>query len=173
MSEYSLGFSGKLLDAARAVIGNGLDSVDAARTVLYLSSLASEIALKALLERAGKPVQEIKKRQHDLCALLKDIGKCEVLVEIGARSRWVSASRVRAVTVDERYADATVGKILTGEERGTSRYPNELRYGNRFRDYPPELRLGAAIALVKWAHENSSKIRFVSRMQVTRPKGVI
>ena len=53
MSEYNIGFSEKLLDAAQSVTKDGLDSVDAIRTVLYLSSLASEIVLKALLEKAG------------------------------------------------------------------------------------------------------------------------
>lgn len=164
MSEYNIGFSEKLLDAARAVEADGLDSIDAVRTVLYLSSLASEITLKALLEKAGKPVKGIMARRHNLNRLLLDIGECEIQEEVvnGSLS-WVPATRVRSVTVDQRFSDATVGKLLTGEEHGASKYPNELRYGDHVKDYPPELKLKAASALVDWAVKHWNEIRLSSR----------
>lgn len=163
MSEYNIGFSEKLLDAARAVTKDGLDSVDAIRTVLYLSSLASEIALKALLEKAGKTIKDIKARRHNLSGLLVDLGGCQIQDEVvkGCLS-WVPATRVRSVTVDHLFPDATVGKLLTGEEQGASEYPNELRYGDRVKDYPPELKLKAAQALVDWAHKHWDEIRLSS-----------
>ena len=93
---------------------DGLDSVDAVRTVLYLSSLASEIALKALLEKAGNPVEDIKARGHNLSGLLVDLGKCQIQAEVVKGSlRWVPATRLRSVTVDKSFSDATVGKLLT------------------------------------------------------------
>lgn len=82
MSEYNIGFSEKLLGAAQSVADDGLDSVDAVRTILYLSSLASEITLKALLEKAGKPVKDIQARRHSLSGLLVDLGKCQIQEEV-------------------------------------------------------------------------------------------
>ena len=164
MSEYNIGFSQKLLDAARAVEAGGLDSVDAVRTILYLSSLASEITLKALLEKAGKPVKDIKARSHSLSGLLADVGKCEIQEEIANGSlSWVPATGCRSVTVVQRFSDATVGKLLTGEEHGASMYPNELRYGDRVKDYPPELKLKAASSLFDWALKHWDEIRLSSR----------
>lgn len=79
MSEYNIGFSKKLIGAARFVAGDGLDSENAIRTVLYLSKLACEITLKALHEKAGRPVVEIRNYGHDLSKLLVEFGKCKVL----------------------------------------------------------------------------------------------
>ena len=169
MSEYNIGFSEKLLDAARAVTKDGLDSVDAIRTVLYLSSLASEIALKALLEKAGTPVKDIKARGHNLSGLLVDLGKCQIRAQVVKGSlQWVPAIRVRSVTVDNRFPDATVGKLLTGEEHGASKYPNELRYGDHVKDYSPELKMKAASALVDWAHKHWDEIRLSSATHRSR-----
>ncbi len=75
MAEYNIGFSKKLIEAACAVAAEDLSDLDAVRTVLYLSSLASEITLKALLEKVGIPVKDIKSRGHSLSKLLTDIGK--------------------------------------------------------------------------------------------------
>lgn len=160
MAEYSIGFSKKLIDAADAVAMENLSDADAVRTVLYLSSLASEITLKALLERAGLPVKDIKSRGHSLSELLADLGKCQIQTEVakGAHT-WVPATQLRAKVVDNRYTDATVGKLLTGEERGASKYPNELRYGDYVRDYPPGLKMGAAKAVIDWAEEHWNEIR--------------
>ena len=163
MAEYNTGFSEKLIDAAVAVAAEDFNDVDAVRTVLYLSSLASEIALKALLEKAGIPIKNIKARGHSLSGLLTDLGKCQIQAEVTAGSRtWVPATRLRSKVVDSRYSDATVGTLLTGEERGASKYPNELRYGDHFKDYPPELKLGAAKAVIAFAKEHWNEIRFPS-----------
>jgi hypothetical protein len=75
VTEYSIDFSENLIKAARFVLEDGADSVDAKRTVLYLSLLSCEITMKALLERAGKPVKEIKKSWHDLNGLLCDLDR--------------------------------------------------------------------------------------------------
>lgn len=160
MPEYSLEFSEVLLKAAQYVADNDGDEFERMRTVLYLSSLASEITLKALLEKAGKPIESIKGRGHSLCNLLIDLHECEVMAEVTkGQLSWVSAVRVRAVTVDDRHRDATIGKLLTGEEHEASKYPNELRYGDHVKDYPPELKLKAARALLVWARKNWEDIR--------------
>jgi len=138
----------------------GFNDVDAVRTVIYLSSLASEITLKALLERAGIPVKDIKSRGHNLSELLADLGKCQIQTEVAKGTHtWVPATQLRAKVVDNRYTDATVGKLLTGEKCGASKYPNELRYGDYVRDYPPGLKMGAAKAVIDWAEEHWNEIR--------------
>jgi hypothetical protein len=70
MPEYDVRFAKKLLEAASAAATDGLETIEAQRTVLYLSLLASEIALKSLLERAGLPIATIKTRHLDLAGLL-------------------------------------------------------------------------------------------------------
>lgn len=164
MPEYSLGFSKKLIEAACIISQEYIDDVDAVRTILYLSSLSSEISLKALLEQAGVPVSDIKNLRHSLGELLTHVGKCQIQEEVTSGTRaWVPATRIRSIVVDHRYGDATVGKILTGEECGASNYPNELRYGDRLRDYSVELKLGAAKAVVEWATEHWNEIRLSGR----------
>lgn len=164
MAEYNIGFSKMLMNAADAVATEDFSDIDVVRTVLYLSSLASEITLKALLERAGIPVEDIKSLRHSLSRLFAVLGKCQVqaAVTTGART-WVPAIQLCAKVVDNRYSDATVGKLITGEECGASKYPNELRYGDHVRDYPPELKMGAAKAVIDWVEEHWSEIRITPR----------
>jgi len=71
-------------------------------------------------------------------------------------------ARFRSVTVDRRFSDATVGKLLTGEEHGASKYPNQLRYGDHVKDYPPELKVKAVSALIGWALKHWNEIRLSS-----------
>ena len=54
MPEYNLEFSKNLIEAAGFVLQKGEVSVDAKRTILYLSLLSCEITMKALLEKASK-----------------------------------------------------------------------------------------------------------------------
>ena len=165
MAEYNLGFSENLIKAARFVSESDDKSEDAARTVLYLSCLACEISLKALLEYSGKPVPEIRKFSHNLAALLKELGNCKVEVPIVKDFlAWVPATRLRAVTVDERFANATVGTILSAEEKTAakekraSKYPNEMRYGSVIRHYPHQLVLETAVKVTEWAQKHKDKI---------------
>ena len=146
MAEYNLGFSENLIKAAQFVANSDDQSEDAASTVLYLSCLACEIALKSLLEVSGKPVEEIKNFRHNLAALLKELGKCKVRTPIVEDFlSWAPATRLRAVTVDKRFASATVGTILCAEEQGAPKYPNEMRYGSTIRHYPHQLVLETAV----------------------------
>jgi HEPN domain-containing protein len=160
VSEYDIGFSEKLAETAALVARDGLETMDAKRTILYLCLLSSEIALKALLEKAGKPISEIKARSHNLKRLLEDIDACEIPVEIvPGVMRWCPASRLRAVTVDEKFANATIGTLLEAEDAGASTYPNQIRYGDLLKHYPPELLVKMASAITAWAREHWSTIR--------------
>jgi HEPN domain-containing protein len=82
MPEYDLDFATKLAEVADGVNEKDPRGYDAGRVTIYLSRLSAEITLKALLERAGVPVAKIRRRSHNLRALLKDFGECEVEVEI-------------------------------------------------------------------------------------------
>jgi len=158
---YSLDFSENLIRAAQAVNDNGDDSVDAMRTVLYLSLLSCEISLKALLEKAGMPITEIRNRSHNLERLLMDLGRCEVEEEVanGVR-KWVPAMRIRSKVITINEAQLTIGDFLEGESQGASRYPNEVRYGEHLYHYPPEASLNAASTILHWAREKWDIIRF-------------
>jgi HEPN domain-containing protein len=160
MSEYEIGFSEKLTDAAQFIVKDDPKSVDAIRTVLYLSLLSCEISLKALLEKAGMPIKTIRARSHNLKELLNDLGKCKVQVEIGNRYRWVSASRLRSVMINKRYVNSTIGTLVEAECRGASNYPNEIRYGDSLKHYPPEMMLKTAKAIIAWAREHWNTIRY-------------
>ena len=92
-----------------------------------------------------------------------DLGRCQIQYEVvKGRLSWVPATRVRSEHVDHGFPDATIGKLLTGEEHGASKYPNELRYGDHVKDYPPKLKIKAARALVDWAHKHWDEIRLSS-----------
>ena len=162
MVEYNIGFSDNLVSAAQFIANQGDQSEDAARTVLYLSCLACEISLKALLECTGKPVPEIKKLGHNLAALLNELEKCKVKAPVvKGFMAWVPATRLRAVTVDKRFTNATVGTILSAEEmtdQYTSKYPNDVRYGSTIRHYPHQLVLETAVRVTDWAKAHRDKI---------------
>ena len=160
MSAYNLGFGRKLAETAHLVAADGLDSFDAIQTVIYLSLLSCEITLKVLLERSGLPVKQIKAHWHDLDELLREVSRCEVEVEIViGNKKWVPAARIRRIPINSEGAESTVGKILTGEFLGVSKYPNQIRYGSGFLSYPPDALIKTACAVVDFAETHWDKIR--------------
>jgi HEPN domain-containing protein len=160
MPEYNIGFSEKLVEAAKVVADNSLDSIEGQRTVLYLSLLSCEIALKALLESAGISIQEITRYSHNLRTLIDAICRCEVKEEIVAgQPTWVPASRVCAITVAIETGTSTVGTVLSMEKTGTSRYPNEIRYGHSVVHVPAKAMLQAAEKLLEWVNKHLSAVR--------------
>lgn len=165
MPEYSIDFSENLIKAARFVLEYQVNSVEAKRTVLYLSLLSCEITMKALLERAGKPVKMIKKRLHDLDRLLCELDRCKVEENIAnGVLKWVPASRLRSKVVKIGEATITIGKLLEGESQGASKYPNQIRYGDTLYHFPPEVVLNAATVILCWAREKWNKIRLPSKI---------
>lgn len=161
MSEYNIEFAEKLIDCAKFIKVDPIDAFEAKRTVLYLSKLSCEIILKALLEKAGKPIKEIRGHSHNLIKLLDELSWCQVKKDIGGGDlRWFSACDVRSKEIDKRYSDATIGHLLSGEEFGASKYPN-IRYGDQFTDFPLQLILKAAIVLLNWAKKYWDSIRLL------------
>jgi len=147
-SEYDLGFAENLVSVAEFVILGGLSDLNAKRTALYLSLLAIEISLKAMLEKAGFAVRDIMRRKHDLDGLLTDLGQCKVLLELGVSG---SASRLRAVVVRQDMAEITVGRLLQDCSGPASKYPNQIRYGRLLRHYPPDVVANAAREVLSFA----------------------
>lgn len=57
--------------------------------LLDLSLLSTEISLKAMLKKAGKPVAEIQGRSHYLAELLKGLGGCKIYAEIARTLKYL------------------------------------------------------------------------------------
>lgn len=160
MAEYDIAFGERLAETARMVAAEGLVELDAQRTVLYLSLLSTEIALKAMLERAGKPVAEIRDRSHRLAGLLFDLGQCQVEVEVApGTKRHVPASRIRAIPLSYGSAQSTVGAVVDAESQGASTYPNQVRYGEVLRHFPAEVVAQMAAEVSAFAREHWHSIR--------------
>ena len=155
MAEYNLPVAERLIDAAGFL--EKQDEPGATGAILYLSLLATEITLKALLEKAGWSVKHLTRHGHKLTELLKDICACEV--QDSSTSIWRSAGSFCSVTVDDRYTDATIGKLLQAETQGASTYPNQIRYGEDVHHYHPVLMLGAARKALEWAKSHEQTIR--------------
>lgn len=160
MPVYDLSFARKFAEVAEEVITREPDSVEARRVVAYISRVSMELSLKALLERVGVPIDEIKKRWHDLRGLLKEVGKCEVEVDFSpGNKKWLPATRVRSVEIQFQGYSTTLGVVLEAEDHGASKYPNELRYGEVPKDFPPEALSLAAASLANWIGEHWDVVR--------------
>lgn len=169
MSEFHIGTSEKLIFSANALRNHyGSNDEDAMRMICYLSLLACEIALKAALEKAGLPISQIENRRHNLAGLLDDLGRhCKIEKGIvdGLRA-WVPATDIRGKTIeDSNGAQITVGKLLDDTAQHTSRYPNEIRYGNSIQHYPPEVVLDAATKVVEWVNNHWENMRLKTKLQ--------
>jgi hypothetical protein len=160
--EYDIAFGKKLSEVACEIVNDDISTLDARRTVLYLSLLSTEISLKAMLEHAGKSVAEIRRRGHQLAALLTDLGRCEIEVEVtpGCR-RYVSASRLRAHELRYGEAISTVGTVIDAEQNGASAYPNQVRYGDVLSHFPAEVVVQMSAAVSMFACEHWQSIRVI------------
>jgi len=128
--------------------------------IAYLSRLSFEITLKALLEKAGVPIREIRARSHNLRQLLADLSACEVEVEISPGTRvWSSAARLRAVSIDQGFFKIPIGDLISAEDQGASEYPNQIRYGEKVIDIDPSFLSSAAELAASWAQEHWATIR--------------
>ena len=160
MPEYSLAFSKKLNEAAGLVIGDGTTEVDARRTAAYLSLLSTEISLKAMLEKAGYEISAIKRHSHNLKALLTEICRCKVKVQLTkSKEHFVSAAEICPLRIAHEGAVATFGKIIEAEERGASQYPNQVRYGDKFIHYHPEVLRQMAAQAIQFAEKHWDTIK--------------
>jgi hypothetical protein len=160
--EYSIEFGGKLAEVADLVVADGLDDPDARRTVLYLSLLSTEISLKAMLEKAGKPVKEIRRARHDLAQLLRDLDCCEIEAETTPGvTRLVPASRLRASIIKQGECEITIGDLIG--TKAASQYPNEIRYGDRLHHFPPAAVAQMASKVVAFAGEHWQSLQTKTR----------
>jgi hypothetical protein len=154
MAEYDRAFGERLAAVAGDLLADGIEELDAKRAVLYLSLLSVEISLKAMLERAGKPVPEIRKRSHHLAALLSDLDQCRIGAATGTGIQ-ARASQLRGKTLTYRDAESTVGKIIDeAESKGASQYPNAVRYGDVLQHFPPEVIAQMASTIAAFAREH-------------------
>ena len=64
MAEYDIAFAAKLAEVADQVDAKDHWSYASRRVTIYLSRLSAEVAMKALLEQAGLPVDRIAEREH-------------------------------------------------------------------------------------------------------------
>ena len=157
--EYSLEFSQRLIDAAKSFIDKEKINDETGRAVLYLSLLSCEISLKALLEQAGYTPKELKKRSHDFSGLIKDLCFCSLVGTGIAGSKPYTGAMLLAQVVDPTIRNGTVGALLSGEKHGASKYPNEIRYGELVRHYPPLLMLACASKVCEWSRDNLAIIK--------------
>ena len=67
--EFSLDFSKRLIESAKYLEKNKPKEKEAGRAILYLSLVSCEISLKALLEKAGYPIKDLKHMSHDFSSL--------------------------------------------------------------------------------------------------------
>lgn len=145
---YSFEFAKRLIEAAESIFHTGFEKGEAGRTVLYLSCLSCEITFKALLERTGYSSKELKSLSHNLSALLAEVGSCTV----AASGR--KASILRSKMALPGTGNGTVGALLESELSGGSIYPNDIRYGDTVRHYPPEAMLNCARIVLDWCVQN-------------------
>jgi hypothetical protein len=164
MAVYQIDFAASLLHAAESLNDNDLEPSTANRAILYLSLLAIEITLKALLERAGTPTSVIKSRSHSIESLMADMGRCEICKDIcNGHLHWCRATEFRGIEITEGSATATIGNLFRDDDQiPKSKYPNEIRYGENLIHYRPDTMLNAAKALLVWARKYYDHIRIAS-----------
>lgn len=149
MPQYEISFSKNLAEVSAALLKKGLDTPDARRTVIYLSRLAMELTLKALLELAGKPILEIKQHWHDLQSLLADVESYEF--EMRPDGQWHSGAEIRKLKIQYNTHLIDMDAIIEAEKYGASKFPNEVRYGDKVQDVAPEILAPASLMLALWA----------------------
>lgn len=160
MPVYSFDFSNHLSTVAKRCTISDAGIPESNRTILYISLLSVEVALKALLEKSGTPIKSIRDCSHDLAKLLRLIDKIEVKINIypGVES-FVSGSRLRSVTVNSNISNGTVGALIDQLSDAASVYPGEIRYGEDISHFPPELVSDLAVAVVGWVEQYAKTAR--------------
>jgi hypothetical protein len=157
---YNIGFSEKLIEAAQFVFDDDGDEFDKLQTVLYLCHLSCEITLKALLERAGKPIKDIIACSHDFEKIFHPFfAEVEINEEVGKNIyKWVKAGGIGCEQTKAGINEPTVRAMLT--DTGASRYPSNLRYGGDYiSSYPPQELIKAAKILLNDTRKYWNNIR--------------
>ena len=160
MTEYDIDFAREMASVGNVIASRSplTNEVSSARAAIYCSLVACEIAMKAGLEAAGVPADEIRRQSHDLAKLLRYFDDCTVLENDNKR---VSASSIRSTAVHDKYPDATVGHLI--ESPDVSKYPNEIRYGNLLEHYPVDVVASCATSIVEWVEKHKGTIEIRTR----------
>lgn len=172
MPDHDIRFAKKLIEAAQFVASDGAHAIDAQQTVLCLSLLSCEVSLKAFLENAGVPAQEIAWHSNRVPALLDAVCRCEVKEELlPGRSIWVSASRVRAIAVVAESGTSTVGTLFALEVPHPARNANAIRNSEWVAKAPANVMLLAAKKIEWWVTSHLGKIRYEEKSEDLRSGG--
>lgn len=164
MPIYSIGFSEKLIDAAQFVLNDDGDEFDKLQTVLYLCHLSCEITLKALLERAGKPIKDIIACSHDFDKMFQPF---YMEIQINKGNRWVKAGGIGTEQTKKGIYEPTVKTMLTNKK--TSHYPSNIRYaGDVIYAYPPQELINASKILLNYARKYWDSIRLIPQKERMR-----
>ena len=91
--------------------------------------------------------------------LIKDLCLCDLVGTGIAGSKPYTGAKLLSQVVDPNVGNGTVGALLKCEEQGASKYPNEIRYGELVRHFPPMLMLDCASKICEWGKDNISKIK--------------
>ena len=153
MPQYDIACAKKLGEVAFSIAPDiGESTEETERTAAYLSLLSIEIGLKSILERAGVSIDLIRARSHGLRLLLQDVDKIKIKLSTSrGKQTQVSGSRLRSLTVEFANAATTVGYMLDAQGIMTSKYPNEIRYGDALINFPSRSLAMAALAIVSFA----------------------
>ena len=157
MAEYDIGLAEELAVVANSVERTPLEPFARERMRLYLALLSLELALKAMLERSGVPIRQIRGRSHGIKDLLTDLGGCFVEAEVTAGTLGrVPATRLRSVVISTPTERGTLGQLIDALDKGVSAYPTEIRYGADLKHFDAALvadaaRQAVAFARVHWS----------------------
>lgn len=153
--EYSHEFAKRLIESAEVLIGD--QKPESNRTVLYLSCVSCEISLKALLEEAGLGIDQLTRISHNIARLIEEISLCDFVVPEEFDYEPIA---IRTLTVQSGAPNGTVGEVLASQAaRQASRYPNEIRYGEDLKHFPPEVMLECARQVRDWCDLHKGKLK--------------
>jgi hypothetical protein len=152
--EYSLEFSERLIESAEALLTHGQEKQEAGRAILYLSCLSCEVSLKAALESVGFSVRHLKNRSHHLDLLVEDICECR-FIDTG-----FLATAIRGKVVIPNMSNNTIGALLVSHISACSTYPNQIRYGELVRHFPPNVMLECAKVVYVWCRQNEHNLQY-------------
>lgn len=160
MPTFSIEFANHLSTVAKRCTLSDAGISESNRTVLYISLLSVEVALKAFLEKSGLPIKSIKDCSHDLGKLLRLIDKIEVDISISSSVEiFASGKRLRSVTVNSNISNGTVGALIDQLSDAASVYPGEIRYGEDISHFPPELVSDLAASVIAWVEQYAKAAR--------------
>lgn len=153
--EYSFDFSEQILKAADLLGLHHDGENETARVVVYQSCVSMEIAMKCLLEHAGKSPQAIRKHNHRIMDLLEAV---DALHKNGdTLEPW---DKLWCEVVDGRLPNGSVGLLLSEADKGST-YPNEMRYGSQMQCISPHLVLETAKVVLNWCKSNAGQLVYV------------